>query len=164
MLHVQHKGPGHHCGAFVTTFYCLEIINHKCNCKACHFNGWSLAPLFHQWVKVLGVLEIGIMCCTISSTWLVMNCKYPNYSYFTVIPIDVSGKPYSKPSPLPECLSRHQGELVGIRLFWVFELAILGKPSSPWCHLVGALTVSNQSVTQISNRGGFWQSSHVACA
>ena len=43
----------------------LEIINNKCNRIACHFNGWSLAPLFHETVKSLWVLKVSIDCSTI---------------------------------------------------------------------------------------------------
>jgi hypothetical protein len=44
--------------------------------------------------------------------------------------IGMMGNPYSEPAREIEYLQRHQGELLGIRLLRVFELAILGKPSS----------------------------------
>ena len=51
-------------GAFVTTAYCLKITDLECNRKACHFNGWRLAPLFHETVESLWVLIVRIMCST----------------------------------------------------------------------------------------------------
>ncbi len=47
--------------------------------------------------------------------------------------LEVLGKPYLDLCFLVLNLGLHQGELLGIRLLRVFELAILGKPSFPWC-------------------------------
>ena len=69
--------------------------------------------------------------------------------------LGVSGCPYSGLFFLGLHLQGHQGELLGIRLLWVFELAILGKPSSSWCHPIGP--VSSGLAVKTSKEPSFCQ-------